>query len=786
MEFPRRFAGRPPVHPTEAPTSTTGRLNLQEDWAGATGLAADVQYYGEWMQKEAQARIGHLYPSVVVTKEMGKERPDLQAFVGTELDTIAWIWARTVKSPSPAFRHVDVPLVSTFILSSKGAGVYVEPVVTGDTYHFTVKVGKPPQGASKGTKLGRASFRCLVSEAPIEGDYIKAEGKAGRMGTRLMAIVAGGNRSRVYLGPTREQEDAAHRAKPEWSPDVVISGSTQYLGVKPYGMERFSQLFLDRQLVALNAFSELSQQAYERCKRDAVLAGLANDTDGIEAGGSGAKAYAEAIATYLALVVDRMVFYGSTLCGWLTKDNAMGKSMPQQALMMSWDFAEGNPLGKSSADVLTCLRSVTNYLELACPNAEAFVHQEDASSLHGDGSRVVFSTDPPYYDNVPYADLSDFFYVWLRRSLKGFFPGLFATIAAPKAGELVAFAYRHEDGKSGAEAFFLAGMTKAMHRLAELAHPALPTTIYYAFKQSETDEGQATVSTGWETFLEAVIRAGFVITGTWPMRTEGEWRMRASESNALASSIVLVCRMRRKDAATTSRREFLRELNVVLPEALDEMTKGSGDDRSPVAPVDLSQAIIGPGMGVFSKYASVLEADGSQMSVHTALQLINRFLAEDDFDPDTRFCLHWFEQSGWKEGRFGDAETLSRAQGTSVDGVKEAGVIASGGGVVRLLKWAEYPADWDPKTDTRNPVWETLHHLIRALKQDGDSGAGRLLAAVVSQGESVRQLAYRLYTLCERQGWAEDARAYNELITSWTGIEAAAGAAPTAKQGSLF
>lgn len=257
-------------------------------------------------------------------------------------------------------------------------------------------------------------------------------------------------------------------------------------------------------------------------------------------------------------------------------------------------------------------------------------------------------------------------------------------------------------------------------------------------------------------------------------------------TNALASSIVLVCRKRPADARTISRREFIRELNGVLPEALDEMTKGSGDDRSPVAPVDLSQAIIGPGMAVFSKYSAVLEADGSPMSVKTALQIINRFLAEDDFDPDTQFCLHWFEQHGWGEGRYGNADTLSRAKGTSVDGVKNAGVIESGGGVVRLRKWSEYPADWDPQTDTRNPIWETMHHLIRALKQDGESAAGRLFTQVKEKAEAARQLAYRLYTLCERQGWAEDARAYNELITSWSGIESAAPAPQPQRQGELF
>jgi putative DNA methylase len=785
MDFPRRFIGRPPIHPAEASTGTTGQLGIDRSWVGATGLAEDVRFYGAWMRDEALKRIGHLYPLIRVTSDMVKERSDLKALVGTKPTVVAWIWTRTVKSPSPAFQHIDVPLASTFVLSTKGVGVYVEPLINGESYEFAVRVGKPPAGASKGTKSGRGNFRCLLSDAPIGADYIKVEAQAGRMGARMMAVVAESESGRVYLSPTAAMETVARQAKPDWKPDVAFFQQALGFRVGNYGMTRWSDLFTQRQLAGLTVFADLAREAVDRCKRDALAAGMPDDLRGLEAGGHGATAYAEALATYLALVVDRMVFYGSSLCGWLTKDNAMGKSMPQQALMMSWDFAEGNPFGKSSADVLTCVKSVSNYLELAGPNADVVVQQHDAASYPVDASRFVFSTDPPYYDNIGYADLSDFFYVWLRHSLRSIFPDLFATVSAPKEEELVATPARH-GGKEKAEAFFLDGMTRAMHRLAERAHGAFPVTIYYAFKQSEDDEAGETSNTGWDTFLEAVIRAGFAITGTWPMRTEGERRMRASDSNALASSIVLVCRMRGQDASTTSRREFLRELNAVLPEALDEMTKGSGDDRSPVAPVDLSQAIIGPGMAVFSKYAAVLEANGDAMTVQTALQLINRFLAEDDFDRDTQFCLHWFEQNGWKEGRFGDADTLSRAKGTSVEGVKEAGVVASGGGIVRLLKWPEYPADWDPKTDTRNPVWETLHHLIRALKRDGEAGAGRVLAGVMGQGESVRQLAYRLYTLCERQGWAEDARAYNELITSWTAIETAAGAAPTAKQGSLF
>lgn len=398
-----------------------------------------------------------------------------------------------------------------------------------------------------------------------------------------------------------------------------------------------------------------------------------------------------------------------------------------------------------------------------------FAQHADAQSQQISAGKVV-STDPPYYDNIGYADLSDFFYVWLRKSLKPIFPDLFATLAVPKAEELVATSYRH-GGKEQAEAFFLDGMSRAMHNLAEKSHPAFPVTIYYAFKQAETQGEAGTHSTGWETFLDAVLRAGFALTGTWPMRTERDARSIGIGTNALASSIVLVCRKRAADAVTVSRREFLRELNSLLPDALLDMTRGGVN--SPVAPVDLSQAIIGPGMAIFSQYAAVLEADGKPMSVRTALQLINRFFAEDDFDHDTQFCLHWFEGQGWAEGKFGDADVLARAKGTSVGGLQDSGVVESGAGKLRLLRWAELPKDWSPETDTRTPIWEALHHLVRALNQDGESAAGTLLARMPARAEPMRALAYRLYTLCERKGWAEEARAYNELVTAWSSIEQA-------------
>jgi putative DNA methylase len=791
IEIPPKFAGRGPVGPLPPNEGDVG-LDLPKVWAGATGLAEDVRRYGAWMRTEAQKRIGHLYPPVEITADMARERPDLKPIVGQRLTVIAWIWARTVKSPNPAFSHVDVPLASTFILSSKvGKEAYVQPVVEGDHYHFRVKLptslgGLPPE-AEAGTKAnGRgANFRCVLSDAPISGDYIKAEAQAGRMGARLMAIVVEGERGRGYLAPTVEMETIAKSAEPTWKPEVEFFQQALGFRVGNYGMTKWSDLFTPRQLVALATFDDLVADVRERILSHAISAGMKDDGKGLNAGGSGATAYSEAVSVYLAFLVSQVANHSSTICGWNHPNTQMRSVFSRQAVQMTWDFAEANVFSESSGSYANLYERQVKGMGALGGTIPGFAQQADAQTQSISSSKLV-CTDPPYFDNIGYADLSDFFYVWLRRSLRSVFPDLLATMSVPKEEELVATPGRH-GGKQKAEIFFLNGMTAAMQRLADLAHPSAPLSIFYAFKQSETGDGNETSSSGWETFLNAVLLAGMQVAGTWPVRTEKEGRTRDNDSNALASSIVLVCRKRPADAPTVSRREFLRELNAVLPEALDEMTKGSGDDRSPVAPVDLSQAIIGPGMSVFSKYAAVLEADGSPMSVRTALQLINRFLAEDDFDPDTQFCLHWFEQHGWGEGRFGDAETLSRAKGTSVNGVRDAGVVESGGGVVRLRKWSEYSADWNPETDTRDPVWETLHHLIRALQQEGETGAGRLLAAVKGKSEAARQLAYRLHTLCERQGWAEDARAYNELITSWSGIEAAASAVPTEQtQGSLF
>jgi putative DNA methylase len=800
IEVPPKFAHKPPVHPSDKSRLST--IDAQRDWPGSTGLAEDVRYYGAWLREEAQKRIGHLYPPVLITEEIARGRPDLKPLTGQKLIVIAWLWARTIKSPNPAFSHVEVPLASTFILSSKeGKETYVKPIIKGDTYQFSVKSVSSDDFsmeefnmAEKGTRFAKAQdFFCLLSGSPIAREDIREAGKAQRLGQRLMAIVAEGPTGRFYIPPVLSHEEIALSALE--NPLVQEARSTFLSGETPtramitggvcsaYGLATWGHLFTPRQLVALTTFSDIIAEAREKIKKDALSPGVSTIASNLIENQQTAEAYADAVIIYLAFAVSKVANIGSSIATWMNDRGAFRETFARQAIPMTWDFAEANSFADAGGSLEIALSKGAMAIVALPSNAKGFATQANASTQEISCNKLI-STDPPYYDNIGYADLSEFFYVWLRRSLRSVFPDLFATISVPKADELVATRYRHGSHEK-AEEFFLKGMTAAMKGLAEQAHPSGPITIYYAFKQSDTKAGAGTSSTGWETFLQAVNKSGLQLVGTWPVRTEGAGRLVAKDTNALASSIVLVCRKRPIDAPTVSRREFIRELNIVLPEALDEMTKGAGGEYSPVAPVDLSQAIIGPGMAVFSKYAAVLEANGEPMSVRTALQLINRFLAEDDFDPDTQWCLRWFEQHGWAEGVFGEADVLARSKSISVSGLAEAGVVLSGGGKVSLRKWADYPANWDPSTDIRQPIWETLHHLIRALKQEGESGAGKLLGAVKSKSEATRQLAYRLYTLCERQGWAEDARAYNELITSWTGIESAAGAVPEG-QGELF
>ena len=871
IEIPPKFAGRPPVNPEarreylgtrasrshEAGGSAVGReaggTPAFPGWKGAQGLAEDVRYYGRWMRDEAEKRIGRLYPKVEVTAEMARGRPDLEGYVGRKLTVIAWLWARTAKSPNPAFRDVDVPLASTFMLSTKkGKEAYVEPVIEGGGYRFTVKVGAPEPGVSRagipeagiarngvpgsdaskdglpgnagvpppsssfprkresmrsgngvsrddadvpsarGTKLSRgANFRCVMSDTPIAGDYIKAEGKAGRMGTRLMAIVAEGDHGRVYLAPTSEHEERAQEAEPEWRPDGDVPARLTGGTCVPYGLTTWGDLFTPRQLVALTTFSDLVTEAIARVKQDILGArasrplkenaggtpAFPGDKTPLYDGGVGAAAYAEAVGMYSGLAASRATDAWSTIVSWRNGVEATRGTFSRQALPMVWDYAEANPFSEACGNWMgACLEWLVKAIALLPGERSREVFQADAATQEISKDKVI-STDPPYYDNIGYADLSDFFYVWLRRSLRPIYPDLFATVAVPKAEELVATPYRH-GGKEEAEAFFLDGMSRAMRRLSEQTHPAFPVTIYYAFKQSEsvrrTNAGGTPalpgISTGWETFLDAVIRAGFAVTGTWPIRTEREARSTGIGVNALASSIVLVCRKRPADAPLATRREFVAALKAELPAALARLQSGN------IAPVDLAQAAIGPGMAVYTRYAKVLDASGQPVSVRGALALINRTLdetlaeQEGDFDADSRWALAWFEQHGFDAGEYGLAETLSKAKNTSVGGLVEAGLLESRAGAVRLLKPVEFDAEWDPATDSRLTAWETVHQLIRTVESGGETAAADLVRKLGGVAETARELAYRLYVAAERRSRAAEALSYNALVQSWPEI----------------
>lgn len=773
LEIPARFKDRAPIGPLAKGEQFDGRG--KEGWFGATGLAEDVRRYGYWVKAEAEKRIGHYYPGIKITKEMAEARPDLKNYVGRKLTVLAWLWARTVKSPNPAFSHIQVPLVSSYMLSTKkGKEVYIDPVTNNDGYFFKVVKDKPSdiKEAKKGTKLGRgANFRCLLSNTPMSSEYIKEEGLAGRMGSRMMAVVLQGDRERVYIDASREMEELANSMDPLWKPNTPLPEDPRNFWAANYGLVTFGDLFTKRQLASLNTFSDLIEELREEVEDTAKKNGFGSDTESLSNGGCGARAYAEAISVYIAFAISKMANLGSSITSWMSDRGAFRETFARQSIPMAWDYAESNVFTDAGGSFVSAVEKGAKSIALFPCGSCGEVEQHNASTQDISFGKLV-STDPPYYDNIGYADLSDFFYAWLRRSLRLVFPDLFSTISVPKSEELVVNPYR-SGGKTEAEEFFLGGMKKALTRLSDLTNPAFPTTIYYAFKQSETKK-EGTISTGWEVFLEALIQSGYALSGTWPVRTEGAGRMIGQGTNALASSIVLVCRKRESSAQAIPRRQFLRELKDELPIALEAMI-GGRQGASPIAPVDLAQAAIGPGMAVFSRYSGVLEADGSKMNVHDALLLTNKVIdeyfseAEGEMDLDTRFCVDWFQTYGFDHGSFGQADVLARAKGTSVDGLADAGVLESGGGDVRLFRFNEYPAMWNPETDNRLPVWEALHQLIRALREGGESEAGKLLGLMTERMEPIRQLAYRLYTLCERKGWAEEARAYNDLIASWHG-----------------
>lgn len=783
IEIPPRFAGRPPVNPEWQSKSQSEMAATV--WQRAQGLAEDVRFYANSLRDEVTRCLGTSYPAVTVTKEMASQRRDLNEYVGRALPVVAWLWARTVPSPDPSAKGMHVPLVTTFRLRSKGnLKAWIEPEINrqANTYRFHVKVGTPSaeqaRAAGTGTKTARgAHFRCILSGAPLDENYVRERVKAKDTGFVLLAIVAeGNNRSRVYLSALDDHAELARRgAPPAWAPDQPMNTEcSDLVSGRGYGFSQWHELFTTRQLCFLSTMSALIRELRGTIRRDALNAGYSDSHAPFAEGGIGAQAYADAVTTLLTFALVRAADYGSAFSSWRHKDSALRSTLAKQAIPMVWDFAEANPLAKSSGGFLECAEVVAKCIELAPAGVPGQVLQLDATAAAATNSAPVICTDPPYYSNISYADLSDFLYIWHRRCLADVFPNLSATVLTPKTQELVAAAYRHDGDASDAKRFFENGLRAAFTQMQLCASQECPVTIFYAFRQAEevddddSDAGHGTVaSTGWETMLEALISSGFQIRGTWPMRTEGDNRQVGVGRNALASSIVLVCRPRSVDAPLATRKDFITALRSEFPDALKDLQHGN------IAPVDLAQAAIGPGMAVFTRYAKVIESDGSPMTVRTALGIINQVLdevlaeQEGDFDADTRWALAWFDQFGVDEGQFGIAETLSKAKNTAVNALVEAGIVKSKAGKVRLLRRDELPDGWDPLTDARLRHWEVVQHLIHTLETKGEAEAAKLLNRLGGMGETARELAYRLYSICERKKWADEALAYNSLVIAW-------------------
>ena len=766
IEIPPKFKDMLPVHPG---------IKERSFYRNADGLAEDVRHYGEWMRAKAWERISHLYPQVDLPKEYGSGKATV----------IAWIWARTVASPDPAFGGAHVPLVSSFLLSAyAGREAMVVPDVDKVERRITFRIKQGPlsvdelERARLGTKAGKAQdFICLLSGASIPRDYIRSEGKAGRLKEVLIAIVAEGKGGRAYAPPPPSHTEILSGLSGSSELDDArtgfLSGETPTRaeitgGVcSAYGLSTWGSLFNDRQLTSLLSFSGLLSELRSQVEQDAIKAGVASDGVFLRDGGAGAKSYAEAISVYLSFGITKLADRGSTICSWDSSRTILRNTFARQGIPMTWDYAEGNPFSSSTGNWSSCCEWIWKVVEGFVPAATGKETQQDAQSASVP-EKAVISTDPPYYDNIAYSILSDFFYCWLRPSLKDVMPEIFGVISTPKADELVAIASRH-GGREGAENFFIDGMTKAVSQMVYNSRDDVPAAIYYAFKQSEVKE-EGISSTGWATFLQAVIEAGYAVVGTWPLRTEMANRMIASGTNALANSVVLVCRKKEATAEIITRAEFIRALKRELPPAIAELQAAN------IAPADMPQSAIGPGMGVFSRYKAVLESDDSPMSVKTALQLINRELDEylggiqGEFDADTRFAITWFEQNGMAKGEYGVADSLARARGISVESVKHAGIVESAAGKVRILSRHELDDDWEPDSDNHLTVWECLQHLVRSHEKDGIShDTAVLLKKIEAKAEAVKDLAYCLYDIsANKRKDAKEATAYNALIADWT------------------
>ncbi|MGO4343167.1 DUF1156 domain-containing protein [Pedococcus sp. 2YAF34] len=741
IEIPPQFRGVPPVFPGLADSQI-------RNWSGLSGLAADVRAYGAWMRDEATTRIGKFYPAATLTD-------------GTSAKVVAWIWARTIPCPNPAC-GIEMPLTrSWWLRNKKGNERYVVPIAVADPSHpsgqrveFEIASDplRAPTAATDGT-VGRLGGRCFACATSVPLTYIREQGRQGRMAARLMAIVAEGNRQRDYLPSNDLHVDAANVERPADVPDGDLPNNPRDFKTPNYGMTTWADLFTNRQLLALTTFSDLVADVRARVLSD-----------------GGSAQYADAVATYLAMALSKLADRGSTIVTWFLGRESTRNTFARQAVPMTWDFVEPNQFADGTGSWHGAVNWTAEALDgVPITGPVGIAESADAASRSYAG--VLISTDPPYYDNIGYSDLSDFFYVWLRRSLRSIHPELLSTMLVPKAEELVANPYRH-DGKEGARNFFEDGFRAVFAHARESASAEFPITVWYAFKQSESDAlGEA--STGWETLLEGMIRSGWEITSTWPNRSELSNRMIASGTNALASSIVLSLRPRGAQAPTTDRRGFIAALEAELPGALRKLQQGQ------IAPVDLPQAAIGPGMAVFSRYAAVLEPDGKKLTVRSALARINEILdqvlneQEGDFDSTSRFAIAWYRQHGYGTGKFGDADNLARARNTSVNVMDRDEILVSRAGTVQLIKPSDLTWDYDVLKDLHTSNWEALHHLIKVLERDGIAAAGDFLQAALTRPDGavdadlVKELAHLLFRIAEGNGWTKDALSFNTLVTSW-------------------
>ena len=756
IEIPPKFSGMAPVNPDAQVNS------MHDAWARAEGLAEDVRYYGEWMKQEAYKRIDHLYPKVKVPEEQG----------GGEATVIAWIWARTVKCPNPAC-GCEMPLASSFVLSKKkGNEAWAKPVPVKDHVHFEVLQGKCPK-EYESFKTGRgATFKCPSCGEITTDEYVKQQGKAHRLGNQLMAIVAEGKHKRIYLSPDEERSLAAVVDRPENAPTGSLPENPRWFSPPAFGMDQYDELFTPRQLTALTTFSALVSEAQNKAEMDAVQAGMKNDHIPIAEGGTGARAYGEAVGVYLAFALDKGVNLWSSICGWMNDRGAFRETFARQALPMTWDYAEANPFSDSGGNFSMFVERCADVIAFLPKMGIGDAKQSDAQSDCG-LRNVMVSTDPPYYDNIGYADLSDFFYVWMRQSLRNTYLQLFSTMLVPKAEELIATPYRHNGSVAEAKSFFEDGMLETCKHIYLYAREDIPVTIYYAYKQSDSD-ADGTASSGWETMLSAIINAGFTITGTWPMRTESPGRSIAQKTNALASSIVLVCRKRSEDAPQTTRRNLIATLRHELRPALKKL------QASNIAPVDLAQSAIGPGMGVFSRYRRVLEADGTPMSVRSALQIINEeidlYFNEQvgDLDAASRFCVDLYTQYAYNDVKYGEAEVLANAKSTSIPMLAANGVVYAKAGDVHLVERADLPEKVD--VDEKN-IWLLTQQLTQAMTKGGVEACAQIVASMFgSNAERAKDLAYRLYTIAEQKKWSNEAYAYNAFVVAWPDIQSRAAA----------